>query len=62
MTKPLPDRITGRMRRLTRDPDRWVDSDMQRNDWLLVARQYVLMFAAAVVLTVVVIALGIGRS
>lgn len=52
------DLIVGRMRRLTRDPDRWVDADMQRNDWLLVARYYGLLLAA-VVLTAVTIIVGV---
>lgn len=48
------DRIIGRMRRLTTDPDRWVDSDMQRDEWLLVARYRLLTAAAATFLVVVV--------
>lgn len=39
------------------DPDRWVDADMQRDGWLLVAKYYA---AAAVLITVLVIVVGVA--
>lgn len=35
------------MRRLNRDPDRWVDSDMTRDEWLLLAQHNALLALAA---------------
>lgn len=48
------DRINGQMRRLNREPDRWVDSDMTRDEWLLLAKQRAIL-AAAVTLAVIVV-------
>lgn len=44
---------------LWRDPNRWVDSDMQRDETLLLARHYGCLFLAIAVLATV-IAVGIG--
>lgn len=54
MTPTRPDHISGRMRRLNRDPDRWVDSDMTRDEWLLLARHNALLAAAVTALAVAV--------
>lgn len=40
--------------RIWTDPDRWVDSDMQRNEWLRWARRQVL-WAVAILVAVVVL-------
>jgi hypothetical protein len=50
----MPDRIDGQMRRLNRDPNRWVDSNMTRDEWLLLARHYALLAAAVTLLVIVV--------
>lgn len=39
------------------DPDRWADSDLQRDGWLLVAKYYAI---AAVIITALVIGVGVA--
>lgn len=51
----LLDRIDGRLRRLTRDPDRWADSDLTRDEWLLLARHNALLAIAATVGVIVLV-------
>lgn len=42
-----------------RDPERWVDSDMQRNEYLLLLKYYGLLLLAAFIVTGLAIGAGI---
>ena len=45
------------------DPERWVDSDMQRDEWLLLFKQYgLLLLGIAAAITLVVVLVGVALS
>ena len=48
-----------RLRKALRDPMRWVDADMQRDEWLLLARSYG-AYALAIAFAATMVAVLVG--